>query len=260
MITAPATLATAAGLGSGPIGVLVAVGWALGVTAIRIASKTKSIDIDDIETPSPETSTDEAEDDNRADLSPVTGSRLALDPFHGRKGEIVIIQPPASEICTPKPSALALSLAYSLDIYLELKDPNWQGAIWKSGNPRKSLRFLGNKLNTAQLMRDLAPHIPETVNAASNSTVRKRIDDAEYLITSGWQSPQRHSGRQQSAAYRTLYGLCQLVIITSGDDSITRGISSPARKAATLFQGVVQLPDDLTEEQLVQCLEKCWKQ
>lgn len=257
IIPLPALVAVA---GTNPAGSIALMCWLLGVAAIEVISRKQTIDVDEVQTPSPDTSIDQFEVDIPANVPLDPGRQSALDPLHGFKDNIVQRQQPVSETPTHRPPASALSLAFVFDIYLELKEPNWQVEIWTSESPRMSPRFIGNEPNTAQLMRELAPHIPAIENAAENSTIRKRLYDALDLIANDWQSPQRYSSRELSMAYRVLYGLCRLVITTSGDDTITRGISSPAKKAATLFQRIAQLPDGLTEEELVHCLEYCWKQ
>jgi hypothetical protein len=282
MITAPATLATAVGVGStgGPFGTLVAVGIVLVTTVVRFASKTKSTDVDEIQTPSTDTSVDESEDDNRAGLPPDTGSRLALDPFHGRNGGIVIIQPPTSESCTPKPSIsaastqetakdswqddatiLTLSLAWALDTFMEIQVRNWREVM---KNPERSEGhdwFHGTNLNRSNVNEVIRTELVK--QRISARTVHDHLTAALDTISSQWFAAGRLKKGEMKAARRTLHGLISATLraaTTDADNHETFDylIVSPQR-TITFLDSRFPWPPGLSAEQLKVLLNQHWE-
>jgi len=199
----------------------------------------------------------------QADLPPGYSNRLTPDLHQFGHSTVAVLRFPFSEVSHPSGSAVSMSTAYLFNCYLELKDPDRRTAIEIGDKPPMSRRYKGDKLNKAQIMRELAFYFPEVVNAEENSVIRRHLTSAQELISNGWRNPKPLSNRQLPMAYRTLYGLCQAVIAAAGgeaSESITRGISNPARKAAHRFQLIAALPDRLTEDQLVATLDECLKQ
>ena len=158
-------------------------------------------------------------------------------------------------------TAPATTIAYTHDIFLELMAPNWQNTIWKAERPVKNDWFNGRNPNALKISGEIAHHIEGEQIVKNNRTIGGHIKTAENLIKRDWERPKEYSRKQTTMIYRTIYGYSQAVIsaweLRTGD-TISCGISNPGLTAAKLFQRIAPLPPGLTEEQLAECLDKCW--
>jgi hypothetical protein len=159
-------------------------------------------------------------------------------------------------------TAPSKTIAYLLDIFLELHAPNWQSAIWKAERPEKNDWFKGRNPITRKVIDELIRHIQVEKVSSNNRTIGKHLEAALNLVDTNWQEPVVYTKGGLEKVYRTIFGLSQAVIGVAELNSvgrINRGIENPAKKAAKLFQRIAHLPDGLTEEQLVDCLDASWK-
>ena len=159
-------------------------------------------------------------------------------------------------------TAPATTIAYTHDIFLELVAPNWQTTIWKAERPVKNDWFNGRNPNALKVTGEIASHIQGEQIAKNNRTIGGHIKAAEDLIKRCWEGPNEYSSKQISMIYRTIYGYSQAVItaweLRTGE-TISCGISNPGLTVAKLFQRIAPLPPGLTEEQLAECLDGCWR-
>jgi hypothetical protein len=190
-------------------------------------------------------------------------------PLHTKvESNPIGIQAPADLITTHtigidgEGTAQSNTTAYLLDIFLELHASNWQSAIWKADRPEKNNWFKGRNPITRRIIDEIVRHIPTENISSNNRTIGNHLEAALELIDNDWNEPVVYTKGGLKKVHRTIFGLSQAVIAAAELNCagrINRGIENPAIKAAKLFQRIAHLPDGLTEEQLVDCLDASWK-
>ncbi len=159
-----------------------------------------------------------------------------------------------------EPDILLLTLAWSLDTFMEIQVKNWRNVMVDQDRSTGQAWFRGTKLNKTKVINTITPEYGD--EPLSQRKIHDHISPALKVIMHQWVIQEPFKKGEVKAVCRTLFALFFSAIRaatakTDNGDAFDNLIKSPAKSAAYMYE-INTIPAHLSKNEIEACLNKYW--